>query len=66
MQIIINGESHQVPERISITALLQHLEVDARQIAVEKGGEIVMRSRYDITPVQAGDSIELVEFVGGG
>jgi thiamine biosynthesis protein ThiS len=66
MQIIINGEPHNIPQPLTITALLQHLGVDARQVAVEQNAHIVMRSRYDATIVQEGDMIELVEFVGGG
>jgi thiamine biosynthesis protein ThiS len=66
MQIIINGDAHTLPSPLTVRALLQHLGVDAQQIAVELSGDIVMRSRFDTTQVQEGDRVELVEFVGGG
>jgi sulfur carrier protein len=66
MQIIINGEPHSLSTSLTITELLQHLDVDAGQVAVEVSGDIIMRSRYDSTYAKEGDTIELVEFVGGG
>ncbi len=35
-------------------------------VAVEKGGVIVPRSRYAETVLSDGDTIEIVQFVGGG
>lgn len=36
------------------------------RIAVERNGEIVFKSQYDITVLKDGDSLEIVSFVGGG
>lgn len=36
------------------------------RIAVEKNGEIVPKAQYQSTVLQAGDSLEIVSFVGGG
>ena len=35
-------------------------------IAVERNGSIVKRSDYDKTVLQDGDTVEIVQFVGGG
>ena len=66
MQIILNGSLHELSEAISITALLHQLQVDVRQVAVEKNGEIISCSKHDDAQLQQGDVLELVEFVGGG
>lgn len=36
------------------------------RIAVERNGEIVPKAQYQSTILQAGDSLEIVSFVGGG
>lgn len=64
-QIQINGEPRQVSAD-TILALVEELSLDSRKVAVERNLEIVPRSLHAATPVQAGDRIELVQFVGGG
>ncbi len=39
---------------------------DPKRIAVERNGEIVFRSQYDVTVLKDGDCLEVVSFVGGG
>jgi len=48
---------------------LQHgndLGIDPRKVAVELNLEIVPRSQYPTTPVNDGDKLEVVHFIGGG
>lgn len=66
MQIVINGETREVPDSISITALLQHLEVDVATVVVQRNDEIVARNDFPKIVLSASDSLELVRFVGGG
>jgi thiamine biosynthesis protein ThiS len=66
LTIRVNGESHEIAGPLSIGALLAQLDIDPRRVAVEHNLEIVRRARYDTTMVQAGDEIEIVNFVGGG
>jgi thiamine biosynthesis protein ThiS len=42
------------------------LGIKADRIAVERNGEIARRSEWATTPVQNGDRLEIVQFVGGG
>lgn len=51
---------------MTLTALLTTLHIDPRRVAIEHNGSIVKRDRYDSSMVQAGDEIEIVNFVGGG
>lgn len=66
MDITINGEKQHLDGPTSVTALLTHLELEPRKIAVERNREIVPKSLYDVTKLEAGDTIEIVQFVGGG
>jgi thiamine biosynthesis protein ThiS len=49
-----------------VAALVAALDLDARKIAVERNLEIVPRSVYEVTPLNEGDHIEIVHFIGGG
>jgi thiamine biosynthesis protein ThiS len=64
--ITINGEPRDVPEGLSVLGLLAHLDLHERTVVVERNRKIVRRGQYGDEPVAAGDTIELVHFVGGG
>jgi sulfur carrier protein len=66
MDVVLNGEPATVPAPLTVTGLLAHLEIDARRVAVELNEAVVKRARYDETPINAGDAVEIVNFVGGG
>ena len=66
MTIELNGESRQVPEGLTLAALMDWLKLPADRVAVEHNLEIVPRARWQETPVRAGDRLEVVHFVGGG
>jgi thiamine biosynthesis protein ThiS len=55
-----------VPGPLTVAALLARLEIDPRGVAVERNGLVVKRDQYPTTPVEDGDQIEIVNFVGGG
>jgi sulfur carrier protein len=66
MQVLLNGEPHELAPLTSIGALLQALGLDARRVAVELNRRILKRSELDEVRVREGDEIEVVTFVGGG
>jgi thiamine biosynthesis protein ThiS len=66
MEIVVNGEARWVPEGLSLEGLLGFLEVDPSRVAVERNREIVRKQDWGGTVIQAGDSLEVVWFVGGG
>ena len=49
-----------------MTDLLKRLEIDARRVAVEHNLVIIKRASFDETIVREGDTVEIVNFVGGG
>jgi sulfur carrier protein len=69
MKISINGKENTIaenPDR-TIDSLLEELDVSQRlYVTVELNGEILDRSAYETTPVNEGDVIEFLYFMGGG
>jgi thiamine biosynthesis protein ThiS len=66
VHITLNGDPLDVQGPVSVTGLLQQLEIDARRVAVEHNLVIVKRTAFDDTIVKDGDTVEIVNFVGGG
>jgi thiamine biosynthesis protein ThiS len=64
--IHLNGEAREVPEGLTLVALLQWLKLPLDGVAVERNLEIVHRSHWPETLVEAEDRLEVVHLVGGG
>jgi len=64
--ITLNGERHEITEPMTVDALLALLAIDPRRVAVEHNRTIVRRPRYGEIVVDEGDTVEIVNFVGGG
>lgn len=65
MRIQVNGDEREVAAR-TVLALVEELGFDVRKVAVERNMAIVPKSLHAETPLEDGDRIELVQFVGGG
>ena len=66
IRIQLNGDSRELAAPLDIQALLAELGLDPRAVAVERNRAVVRRAAYSSTPVNDGDEIEIVAFVGGG
>jgi len=66
VEITLNGEPYQIDQPMTVVALLERLEIDARRVAVEHNLTIVKRQRFPDVIVDEGDQVEIVNFVGGG
>ncbi len=66
MRIVVNGSAREVEEARTLPALLAELGAAPEHVAVEHNGEIVDRADFARVPLQAGDRLEIVRFVGGG
>ncbi len=64
--IEINGDSRQVPDRMTLTALLEWLKIPRDRVAVERNLEIVPKGDWDTVVVAERDRLEIVHFIGGG
>ena len=66
IQIVVNGESKEVPQGSGISALLAQLGLPNDRVAIERNLEILPRAQWAATTVQQGDRYEIVHLVGGG
>lgn len=66
VEIILNGEPYQLDQPLTVVALLERLDIDARRVAVEHNLTIIKRHRFPEVTVRDGDQVEIVNFVGGG
>jgi sulfur carrier protein len=67
MVIRVNGKERELEAAdLSVRGLLDLLGVRGSMIAVELNREIVKKDRYGETLVRDGDSIEILQLVGGG
>ena len=66
MTVTINGDRREIPDGLSVAAMLDHLNMTRDRVALERNLEILPRAQWDATQVQPNDSFEIVHFVGGG
>ena len=66
MTVTINGEHRDVPDGLNILALLEHLGMSDKRVAIERNLDLLPRARWRETQVESGDRFEIVHFVGGG
>jgi sulfur carrier protein len=66
MRITLNGDPAELPGPLSVQALLERLEIDARLVAVELNRVVVKRALFATTMVEEDSEVEIVAFVGGG
>lgn len=66
MTITLNGDPHELPGPMTVSDLLARLEIDPRRVAIEHNRAVIRRPAYDTATINDGDTIEIVNFVGGG
>jgi len=66
MQIIVNGDSKEVPEGLTVVGLLDHLHLRPDRVVIELNAEILPKNRWADTHLRSDDRFEIVHLVGGG
>jgi len=68
MKLHINGEDKifESSSPFTLAALVESLSMKPDRVAVELNRDIVPRDRWSDTVLKEGDSLEIVQFVGGG
>jgi sulfur carrier protein len=64
--ISVNGDAMEVPSGTTVAALLQLVDVETAQIAVELDGNVAQRERWCDIAITPRATLEIVRFVGGG
>lgn len=65
MQIILNGNSTDIIDVITVDDLIRELKLQGR-LAVEINRQIVPHSLFHLQKINPGDKIEIVHAIGGG
>jgi thiamine biosynthesis protein ThiS len=66
MNVTVNGKELTCADGLTIHGLLVELGFAPDAIVVEHNAQILQRSAYATTTVADGDTLELIQFVGGG
>ena len=67
MNLVINGQDyHDLPDGMTIAALIAHLELPGKKIAVERNLDVVPKSTFGEVVLKDGDRLEIIHFIGGG
>jgi thiamine biosynthesis protein ThiS len=66
IELVVNGKAVELDGPTPLLDYLGRLGVEPRAVAVERNGEILERSAYERTVLNAGDVVEIVRMVGGG
>ena len=66
MRLTVNGEARDVPDGLTIQALLEQLALEPGPVAVEVNREVVPRAEHRGRALAGGDVVEIVHLVGGG
>ncbi|HSM35577.1 MAG TPA: sulfur carrier protein ThiS [Longimicrobiales bacterium] len=64
--VVVNGSPRELPGGRTVAGILDVLDLHPGLVVVERNGDILRRAAYAEVPVQDGDRLELVHFVGGG
>jgi thiamine biosynthesis protein ThiS len=66
MILRINGEAREMPDGLTLSGLVEHLDMKADRLAIELNRDIVAHAKWPETRLKDGDQLEIVHFVGGG
>lgn len=66
LRLVVNGEGRELPDGITVAAMLESMELGPRWVVVERNGEPVERRDMATTVLADGDVLELVKAVAGG
>ena len=66
MQIIINGQSQDLPKGATAADVIELLGLRGKRLAMEINEQILPRSQYPDHTLREGDNVEIVHAIGGG
>jgi sulfur carrier protein len=66
MRLTVNGEIIEKSNAETVMELLDELQIEPLQVAVEVNLSIVKKADYSAFRLNDGDKVEIVNFVGGG
>jgi sulfur carrier protein len=66
MKISLNGDPKELAQQVTLQQLLDDLGIPAGRVACEVNLKIIRRAFYGETPLKEGDTVEIIQAIGGG
>jgi sulfur carrier protein len=66
MKLTINGNEAEYNDSLTVSELLEVLDIEPARVAAEVNINIIKKANYQEHVLNDGDSVEIVNFVGGG
>ena len=66
MRLRINGQIQTMPDGLTISALIEHLGITQRRIAVEVNHTVIPYTEHPAVHLVQDDEVEIVHAIGGG
>lgn len=66
MHVTINAQTHEIAANSTVAALIEHLALQDKRLAVEVNKTLVPRSLFHNHQLKDNDQIEIVQAIGGG
>jgi len=66
MKLKLNGNMSEIRDSITVSGLLESLNISAGSVAVEVNLNIIKKCDFEKCMLKDGDAVEIVNFVGGG
>lgn len=66
MEIQVNGKVREVADQMTVSRLLEDLQLQPLRVAVQVNMDIIKRDRYGEVALRPGDTVEILTFMSGG
>lgn len=66
MNLVLNGNPHDVPEPLTVRGLLDHLGFGEKPVIVELNRRALLPREFEASTLHAGDQVEIVQITAGG
>jgi thiamine biosynthesis protein ThiS len=66
LRVTVNGEERELPDGLTLEALIGFLSLAPDRLAIERNREVVRRADWPQTTLSEDDRVEIIHFVGGG
>jgi len=67
MKLVVNGQESAFNDSLTVSELLTEKDVKMPEmVSVEINGQILKRTEFETKPLENGDKVEFLYFMGGG
>jgi thiamine biosynthesis protein ThiS len=66
MELRVNGKPRVAQDGLTVTGLLEDLQIHPQRVAVQLNGEILRREQFPAVVLKDADVVEIITFMAGG